>query len=319
MNLEQKVRKTVIVRRTPSAEVLEQVTRGNKFVIVEEEFDQNFVPQGYTLIDMKYKDDSFKALVPQSLLFYMANPGEGDLEDALDQISDFYGEAEDYEDDMIENGATSVQEANWATLARSAYGTYLINKLVTTKGDDDGAPDFDDETLKQLDLDDKYVAERVKAIAALTLGKNVGELKKYGIDSVLEHYGVKIDETSEIKNDEFYRITKKRFVNHWDKNTKTMRCLADSHYDLRPEFINDNEWDYDLRTMNKTRKVVSGFNAKIAEIEDEIEKYRKEKHGEVGRHDKNLLRQYANLAYIAKENPKAQLDVMPPAENDRSS
>ncbi|HLC56079.1 MAG TPA: hypothetical protein VJJ23_02475, partial [Candidatus Nanoarchaeia archaeon] len=60
MNLEQKVRKTVIVRRTPSAEVLEQVTRGNKFVIVEEEFDQNFVPQGYTLIDMKYKDDSFK-------------------------------------------------------------------------------------------------------------------------------------------------------------------------------------------------------------------------------------------------------------------
>ena len=98
-----------------------------------------------------------------------------------------------------------------------------------------------------------------------------------------------------------------------------MRCLADSHYDLRPEFINDYEWDYDLRTMNKTRKVVSGFNAKIAEIEDEIEKYRKEKHGEVGRHDRNLLRQYANLAYIAKENPKAQLDVMPPAENDRSS
>ena len=39
----------------------------------------------------------------------MANPGEGDLEDALDQISDFYGEAEDYEDDMIENGVSGYQ------------------------------------------------------------------------------------------------------------------------------------------------------------------------------------------------------------------
>ena len=314
MNLEQKVRKTVIVRRTPSAEVLEQVTRGNKFVIVEEEFDQNFVPQGYTLIDMKYKDDSFKALVPQSLLFYMANPGEGDLEDALDQISDFYGEAEDYEDDMIENGATSVQEANWATLARSAYGTYLINKLVTTKGDDDGAPDFDDETLKQLDLDDKYVAERVKAIAALTLGKNVGELKKYGIDSVLKHVTIRDNKTEKLTRAEFDKIT----------------CWAGSHYEIKEEYKGDNDGiEYQIDRLHSRghkegikiikKRDIQVLDSKIVELEDEIEKYRKEKHGEVGRHDKNLLRQYANLAYIAKENPKAQLDVMPPAENDRSS
>ena len=314
MNLEQKVRKTVIVRRTPSAEVLEQVTRGNKFVIVEEEFDQNFVPQGYTLIDMKYKDDSFKALVPQSLLFYMANPGEGDLEDALDQISDFYGEAEDYEDDMIENGATSVQEANWATLARSAYGTYLINKLVTTKGDDDGAPDFDDETLKQLDLDDKYVAERVKAIAALSLGKNQEEIKKYGIDSVLKHVTIRDNKTEKLTRAEFDKIT----------------CWAGSHYEIKEEYKGDNDGiEYQIDRLHSRghkegikiikKRDIQVLDSKIVELEDEIEKYRKEKHGEVGRHDKNLLRQYANLAYIAKENPKAQLDVMPPAENDRSS
>ena len=319
MNLEDKIKQKIVMRRTPSAEVLEQVTRGNKFVIVEEEFDQNFVPQGYTLIDMKYKDDSFKALVPQSLLFYMANPGEGDLEDALDQISDFYGEAEDYEDDMIENGATSVQEANWATLARSAYGTYLINKLVKNKRgkkDENGEPipEYDEKRLEELDLDDKYVAERVKAIAALSLGKNQEEIKKYGIDSVLKHVTIRDNKTEKLTRAEFDKIT----------------CWAGSHYEIKEEYKGDNDGiEYQIDRLHSRghkegikiikKRDIQVLDSKIVELEDEIEKYRKEKHGEVGRHDRNLLRQYANLAYIAKENPKAQLDVMPPAENDRSS
>ena len=102
MNLEHKIRKITVIRRLPSNEVLDQVSKGNKFIIVNEDFDPNLVPQGYTLINMKYKNESFRTLVPQSLLFFMANPGEGDSDQALEQIADFYGEAEDYEDELIE-------------------------------------------------------------------------------------------------------------------------------------------------------------------------------------------------------------------------
>ena len=74
--------KKIVVRRYPSAEALAQVERGNKFIVVQDDFDSSFVPQGYTLIDMKHKGSSFKTLIPQSLLFYMANPGEGEPEGA---------------------------------------------------------------------------------------------------------------------------------------------------------------------------------------------------------------------------------------------
>ena len=141
MSLDEKLQqqKKVVVRRYPSIEALAQVEKGNKFIVVQDDFDPSFVPQGYTLIDMKHKSNSFRTLVPQSLLFYMANPGEGEPEGALEEIADFYGETKDFEDDLIENGSTSVQEANWANLARGSYQTYLINRLVKhRKGEKDG-------------------------------------------------------------------------------------------------------------------------------------------------------------------------------------
>ncbi len=319
MALEQKLQQRVMVRRKlPSSEVLEQVRRGSKFVVVEDDFEEQFVPAGYTLISMRYKGDVFRSLVPQRLLYFMANPGEGDFDQALDEIADFYGEAEDYEDDLIQNGGTSVQEANYATTARTAYATYLINKLVTTKRGqgqgDENMLEFDPEVIRELDLDDPYVAQRVRGMAALALGKTGEELKSYDINGILKHYSGGMAAEEKIENGEFRKITKMRYKPQFDSHTKTMRCLADSHYYLKPEFENDPEWDYDLRTMTKKRKVDQvGLDAKIQELETQIEEHRKKKHaGEIGRHDRALTRQYANLSYITKEKPKAQLDVQPP-------
>lgn len=315
MELETKVRTKTIIRRLPSQDVRAEIQKGNKFIIVQNDFDLNYIPIGYTLIDMKYKDNSFKTLVPQSLLFYMANPGEGDIDDALDEISGFYGEAKDFEDDMIENGETSVQGTNWATLARTSYDTYLINRLVKGKKrgrDENGEPipEFNQDVLNQLDLFDPYVAQRLKAIAAVALGKNIDEVKKYDISDVLRHITIREDSIEELTVDEFKDVT----------------CWAGSHYELKPEYKNLEGVEYRIEHKHNkshmvgvkktTLKEWEVFDAKIGGLEEEINNYRSQKRGNIGEHDPALLRQYANLAYITPENPKARLDISPPAKEE---
>lgn len=285
MSLEKQLKqRRRVIRRDFPAEALEEVERGNKFIVVEDDFDPGGVPQGYTLIDMKHKGSSFKALVPQSLLFFMANPGEGNPESALEEIADFYGEAEDFEDDMIENGQTNVQETNWATSAKDTYQTYLINILVKGKlwgKDEEGepVPELDPKTLEKLDLNDDYVEQRVKAIAALALGKTAEEIKQYDIRDVLKHVTVSWQELDKVR----------------------VKCHAGSHYVYKTQYKN----------VTKTREY-SAFDSRIGDLEEQIQTHREQKHDELGRHDSALIRQYINLRHIAKENPRAQLDIMPP-------
>lgn len=319
MNLERQLRKRVAVNKLPSADVMQRVEQGRKFIPVQDDFSSGNVPQGYTLVDTGFRGNSFKALVPQSLLFYMANPGEGDSDSALEQLADFYGDAEDFEEDQIGDGKTSVQEMNWATIARSNYRVYLINKLVTHKragfardGDGEPIPEFDKSTLRELDLDDPYVEQRAKAMAAVALGKTAEEVKKYGVDQVLKHVTVREKSTVALTREEFQNIT----------------CWAGSHYELRDEYRNGNsgavynidkrhDRDHMVGTKTINEKQIAVFDAQIHALEGEIGAYRKKKHGKVGRHDSALLREYVNLAYIAKERKDAQLDIKPPVEEEK--
>lgn len=313
MSLEERLihqQRTSVVRRYPSDQALEQLKQGKKFVVVEEEFDQSFVPEGYTLINMKHRGNCFRSLVPQVLLFYMANPGEGDTEDALEEIADFYDDAEDFEDDMIEEGETSVQETNWATLARNSYQTYLINRLVKhrkgEKEDGEPVPEFNHKVVYNLDLNDDYVVQRTKAIAALALGKTVDEINTSEIRDVLKHVTIREQKTEELSREEFEEVT----------------CWAGSHYELKPEYRNRNDVQYEIQRRcdyscmvgSKTTKSqrLPVLDAKISELEQEIVRHRTAKHGQLGRHDSALIRQYVNLAYIASEDPGAQLNITPP-------
>ncbi len=302
--LEERVKKRVLPR-TPPSQVLEEIRQGKKFIIVDNDFDPNYIPLSYMLIDMRYKNTSFKTLVPQNLLFYLANPGEGDdLEDALDEITDFYDEVKDFEEENIENGNTSIQGTNWAVTARSSYRTYLINTLTKASKGDADVPEWNTEALEALDLNDNYVAHRVKAIAAIALGKSVKEVKKYGVGDVLRHVTINERKTENLSAEEFNKVA----------------CHCGSHYELKDEYRNDPNVEYHInsslssKTGTKTtkKKDVEVFDAKIDQLEKEIEMYRREKHGTVGRHDQNKIRMVANLEYIAKENPDVQLPVTPP-------
>ena len=147
MSLEQRIkdRKKFILNRPISEDVSKDIAQGKKFIIVDKDLD--YIPLGYMLVDMKYKEDSFKVLIPQSLLYFLANPGEGDVDNALDEIADFYENVQDYEDALLEENESSVQGTNWAVTARSAYSTYLINKLTKHNGYDMDKPEWDSETL----------------------------------------------------------------------------------------------------------------------------------------------------------------------------
>ncbi len=302
-------RKRVVVRRVPNEDIREQIERGNKFIIVQDDFDFDSIPEGYTLIDMRHRGEPFRTLIPQSLLFYMANPGEGNPNNALDEIADFYGEAEDFEDDLIEEGRTNVQEANWATLARGSYGTYLVNRLVKHKKgarDEEGepVPEFNSSVISELHLGRDYVQQRIKAIAALALGKTADQVNVHEIRDVIKHITVRERRTEQLTREEFDKIT----------------CWAGSHYEIKPEYQNTKD-NYDIdRVHSRSHKVGTKIipaeralvlDSKITELENEIEEFRR-RSGAVGRHDRALIRQYINLAYIASENPRAQLDIQPP-------
>ena len=302
MSLEHKLRPQAVIRRMPGPEVLEALRQGKKFIVVDRDFDT--VPFGYAMIDMMYRGDSFRTLVPQSLLFYMANPGEGDSDDALDEISDFYDEVKGFEHGLMEDSARSVQGANWATLARNAYEVYLINKL--TKGGE-GNPDvfdFDDGVLEGLGLKDDYVAERAKAIAAIALDKSPENVKKYGLRSVLRHVTVRERVEEELPIEEFDAVA----------------CWAGSHYEIRDEYRSNPDVEYQIdcrhdKEHKAGKRIVHQrseefLDKDISRLEGEIASYRSQ-NGGIGRHDANLTRVYINLAHIAQENHRAQLPIQP--------
>ena len=281
--------KFVLRKAGTSEEVNEALRQGRKLVFVDRDMD---VPDGYMLLTVNYKGQEVKAVVPEMLLSYMANPGEGNPDEALDEIADFYGDSKDYEDEAIGAGETSVQKADITTSARNAYEVYLINKL--TK---DGK-NFNQEEIERLGLDDREVKERVRGIAAICLGKQTEkELKKANLDELLDHktevnYGVE----GLVNVEEEYLV----------------KCEVGSHYELRKKY----------RTVQKkgiVNKTVSSasMDRKIEQLESEIENHRRNRGYKIERHDRVLIRQYANLVYIAKENPAAQLDVQPAEKEEK--
>lgn len=308
MSLEQKVkdRPKLVIQKTPPARVLDEIRKGKKFVIVDDSFNQSFIPLGYMLIDMMYEDESFKTLVPQNLLYFLANPGEGDVDDALDEIADFYKEVEDFEDENLEENVTSVQGTNWAVTARDAYQTYLINKLTKPNKEDHDVPEWDEAVLKELNLDDEYIIRRVKAVAALCLGKtSEADLKKYDLDEVVRHVTINERKVEQLSREEFDQIT----------------CWAGSHYNIREEYRNKPDVEYRIDRVHdaghKVGEKISHkrealvLDSRIDKLEKEIDDYRVKKNGSIGRHDRMLLRTYVNLNYVAKENAQKQLEVKP--------
>jgi hypothetical protein len=136
------------------------------------------------------------------------------------------------------------------------------------------------------------------------------EIKKAELNDLLKHVIINKKTVEELSKEEFKNIT----------------CWAGSHYEIKDEYKNRDDVQYQIeykhdrkymqgkKTIHKKDIVV--FDAKIRELEKEIRERRKKKGDNIKRHDEMMIRQYINMAYIAKENPKAQLEVTPPLRKD---
>lgn len=284
MEQRQKVKQVTRRASTPD-EVKQQLDQGRKLVFVDKDMD---VPDNYVLLTVNFRGQKVRAVIPAQTVYFMAHPGEGGVGNALDDIADFYGEAEEYEDQDLGRGEPSVQKTDITTAARTAYEVYLINKLTQ-----DGK-NFDSSEVARLGLETPYINERVRGIAAICLGKSVSELQRSKLETILTHKTLSYAQDG--------------FADHSETESYQVKCDCGSHYELRTKYRTVTRRKRELQTKTVD---VDSIEQKVEGLEQEIEQYRIT-HGQViGRHDKNLIRAYTNLAYIAQENPSAQLDINP--------
>jgi hypothetical protein len=274
--------KPILARAKSSDEVRQLIRQGRKLVFVENDLD---VPDGYMLLTVNFKGQKVRAVMPERLLFYMANRGEGDAGDALDEIADFYRDAEENEADSIAKGEASAQKADIVTGARNSYEVYLINKL-TSNG-----TKFSAEEIKRLGLDDSDIERRVKTIAALCLDKQAEELRESKLADILVHK-TEADYATEgvVSEDVAYQV----------------RCDMGSHWEYRTKYKTVRR-----KSVFSQKVATSSIEGRVEQLEKEIEQARIARRQDIGRHDRNLIRQYTNMRYIVQENPAAQLDVSP--------
>lgn len=274
------------------------VGKKQKLVVLENALDE--IPFGYVQVTMMYKGERHIVLIPEKAKYFMANPGEdGDPVDALDELADFYEECKDFEGELLFKGEFSVTQTNVSMLARNSYGVWAINKLVKQKQGGE-EPEWNGEELERLGVNDKYIDERLRGIAAIMLGKDVKEVRAAGLEDVLVHKNVKGTFKEVLTEKEFEEVT----------------CWAGSHYELKEKYKGKG---YEIEHRHDTghKKGWKVFDEKefvhlpaIEKLESEIQERQKQLGKEATRHDSALLRTYANLKYIAKEDPAKQLDVM---------
>src|SRR3989338_10214014 len=94
---------------TPPPEVELKIRQGKKFIFVDDGYDPEAVPDGFSLVEHSYRGKTFKAIIPHSVLHHMGNKPGGDPKRALKELSDFCREGKDYE----EHGEISPQGINW--------------------------------------------------------------------------------------------------------------------------------------------------------------------------------------------------------------
>lgn len=257
--------------------VPEFVGKNKKLIILKRPIEN--VPKGYVQLVIKHQDQKQIALVPAKVKTYMAGGGHEDGMDALDEIGKFYGDCNELEGKLYFDEIFSTPQTEISTLARHSYGVHILNMIVGAGQD---GMKFKKGELERLCLTEDYVLKRVKMMASIQLGKTPKELKEENLEHLL------VDVTTNVQEEV--------------KKAYKVRCDCGSHIEYRTQY----------RTETIERQETFEINPKISAIESEIAEYRAKKGVEISPHDAALIRGYANLAFIAGEDPKKSFDISPP-------
>lgn len=267
------------VQITPPPEVELKIRQGKKFILVDDSYDPEAVPDGFSLVEHSHRGKIFKAIIPHSVLYHMGNKPGGDPKQALKELSDFCREGEEYED----KGNISPQGINWINRGGDRYVARLTTLLTYAKKVD-GREEigFTNELVKHLMFDDPYVEQRMKAIAALALGVNINELQRTQDLSQIAVHVTNIPSAEET------------LIPHF------VRCDHGSSIELKAQ--------YAVKRVVRTTAVET--------IDLNMARHEKEIHDHISAsapldpQDCNLIRQRINLEYIASKNPKALLPMI---------
>jgi hypothetical protein len=295
------------------SEVIELAKQKKGLIIVDKDFEERFVPEGYVKLKLKSPTDEFIGLMPSNAIFYLDdhNLGNGSIDEGLDVLAALYSEIEAANDLWGETSRINAGGVDLAVTVRSNYQTLLANKLISGHENEDSASannaSYNKKEEERLHLGDKYVNDRIRAIAAIALGKNAEELKEEMLADVL---GFKTNEV--VQSIDIQKVAE--MDPHWRNpeyvmptDRKHMRCGGGSHYFLKPELRDGKDgWDYDLNKGTRTRiEIIPENLKKIEDLEGEIQEYLTAKNNGLNQHDRNLLRTVANIKY------RAGLDVKP--------
>ncbi len=256
---------------------------GNKFIPVPNNYVNNDPDYSRIKVGINGKDYSF--LVPSSVMVYVANKGEGDVEDGLDELRDLYNDLRSFEKELINKSSTCPQESIFAEKTRYSYNVYLLNKLIK-----DGK-NYDSGVLKNLCINNKKVNDNVRTIVMKKLGKGVNDMKEAELENMLEH--VTVNSWEELSGEELNEV----------------RCYAGSHYELKKKYRESS--DYNMRRNNvfKKREVDTHFFDKtINDCLKNIEEIRVKEGKELSVHDNNLIKMYINLKYLKKEGKELPIN-----------
>jgi hypothetical protein len=278
----------------PPPDIEAAVRQGRKVIFVDR--DLPTVPPGYTLVPLRYvrgdgQEQHLRVLLPKTVIWYYVNKEGGDDREALDELAAVYDELGREEGRLMVDGhLPNAPQADLAMNTRETYRVRLMNMLLSVAGDG-----FRDDAIRGLMLDDPYIANRAKAIAALKLGKKPGDLKpaeRQDLEAILVHKNA-------ITIMDRERITREKQL--------AVRCHAGSHWEYKTETCAASS----VETVTR-REEHSELRGRIQDLEAGIQDYWRMKGRTASPHDLALLREYINLAFIHKEDPAADLDVAPP-------
>lgn len=278
MKFEQTQKLEELIVQPPEVEL--EVRQNKRFVLVNDDYDREATPDGYSLVDHAYRDRIVKALIRQSVMSCMGHIEQegGDPKQALRELSAFCKDGEAYE----ERGRISPQAINWIGKGREDYVHCLATILTSEKSNGSNEIVFSNKRVGHLMLDHPYVAERLKTIAALALGVDAKELQS-------------VRELSQFVVHETYVPSMEQVI------VPQLRCDFGSRMVIKQQYV--------VRTIIGTAAVKT-LDLNMAKIENEIHDYIHEKGTPLDGFDRDLIRQRINMEYIVCKDPNAQLPII---------
>jgi hypothetical protein len=243
-------------------------------------------------------------LIKQQAAISINRDGSDDPDIGLMETTKAYCEfKERVERPNMDKGESDPADSIVGTKIQDAHDNYLVTKLVRGKEGNTKA-EFDDKTLKELGFKDKYVSDRLEAMAMSALG--VKELPESGGDltGIIEHVDKAYMHTEKIEGKEFERVF----------------CYAGSHWRVRDDYRGAEGEEVEADSMSRSvrsgrrrtprKRIFQTFTPDVQKYEEEIIKHLREK-GKLHPDTRNLARTYVNLKHILPNDKSKALPTYP--------